>query len=295
MDIETLQPAVGTRLELRVRRHKHRTTKEKMTKTVTIGTATLHLGDSLELLPTLPPVHALITDPPYSSGAHESAKRGKRPAMTPESVTARDVIHGDVMGTFGFMWFLRAWYYQVLRVLVPGGHMACCIDWRMYPVLCAAAEAAGLRMNNMVVWDKGYPGLGTGFRAQHELVMLASNGPPTWHSYDYGNVVKAMRITSGAHPHEKPLELMGALIETCTPPGATVCDTFMGSGSTGVAAILKGRRFIGIEIDPARFETACGRIEDAHSRRGTTDQTPVAEQTALELWAVSSSKCNVFC
>lgn len=77
--------------------------------------------------------------------------------------------------------------------------------------------------------------------------------------------------------------VMGALIETCTPPGATVCDTFMGSGSTGVAAILKGRRFIGIEIDPARFETACGRIEDAHSRRGTTDQTPAAEQTALEL------------
>ena len=252
-----------------------------------IGLATLYLGDCLEILPTLPKAHALITDPPYSSGAHESAKRGKRPAITPESVTARDVIHGDVMGTFGFMWFLRAWYQQVMRALVPGGHMACCIDWRMYPVLCAAAEAAGLRMNNLVVWDKGYPGLGTGFRAQHELVMLASNGPPTWHSYDYGNVVKAMRITSGEHPHEKPLELMTALIETCTPSSGAepplVVDTFMGSGSTGVASVQRGRRFIGIEIDPKHFDTACRRVKDAQRQEELVFEPALAEQHGLAL------------
>lgn len=68
-----------------------------------IGNATLYLGDSLEILPELQDqADAVITDPPYSSGAHESAKRGKRLALTPESVTPRDVIQGDVMGTFGF-------------------------------------------------------------------------------------------------------------------------------------------------------------------------------------------------
>lgn len=232
-----------------------------------IGNATLYLGDCLEILPTLDKVHAVITDPPYSSGAHESAKRGKRQAMTPESVTPRDVIQGDVMGTFGFMWFLRVWFRQFMERLHPGGHLACFIDWRMYPLLSAMADAAGLRSNNLIVWDKGYAGLGSGFRAQHELVMLASAGPPEWHSYKYGNVLKDMRITDGEHPHQKPERLLQALVETCTPPDGAVLDTFMGSGSTGVACAGLGRRFIGIEIEPKYFETACDRIRAAHAQQ----------------------------
>jgi site-specific DNA-methyltransferase (adenine-specific) len=237
-----------------------------MSKSVTIGNATLYLGDCLEIIPTLGKVDAVITDPPYSSGAHESAKRGKRSAMTPESVTPRDVIQGDVMGAFGFLWFLRVWFRQFLGVLHPGGHLACCIDWRMYPIVSAMADAAGMKATNMLVWDKGYAGLGAGFRAQHELVLLASNGAPTWHSYKYGNVVQDMRVTQGEHPHEKPQKLMSALVETCSPPGGLVLDTFMGSGSTGVACLNLGRRFIGIEVEPKHFETACERIEAAHSQ-----------------------------
>lgn len=234
-----------------------------MSEVVTIGDATLYHGDCLEILPTLPRVDAVITDPPYSSGAHESAKRGKRAALTPESVTPRDVIQGDVMGTFGFLWFLRVWFRQFLGRLNEGGHLACCIDWRMYPIVSAMADAAGMKANNMLVWDKGYPGLGTGFRAQHELVLLASNGAPTWHSYDYGNVVKDMRVTQGDHPHEKPQILMRALVDTCSPLGGLVCDTFMGSGSSGVACIAAKRKFIGIEIERKYFDIACERIENA--------------------------------
>lgn len=232
-------------------------------KSETIGNATLYLGDCLEILPTLSQADAIITDPPYSSGAHEAAKRGKRMAMTPESVTPRDVIQGDVMGTFGFLWFLRVWFRQFLGVLREGGHLACCIDWRMYPIVSAMADAAGMKANNMIVWDKGYPGLGSGFRAQHELVLLASNGAPVWHSYEHGNVIKDMRVTQGEHPHEKPQRLMQALVETCSPVGGIVVDTFMGSGSTGVACAGLSRKFIGIEVEPSYFDIACRRIEDA--------------------------------
>jgi site-specific DNA-methyltransferase (adenine-specific) len=248
----------------------------------TIGDCTLYLGDCLEILPTLGKVDAVVTDPPYSSGAHESAKRGKRSALTPESVTPRDVVQGDVMGTFGFLWFLRVWFRQFLTVLSPGGHLACCIDWRMYPIVSAMADAAGMKANNMVVWDKGYPGLGTGFRAQHELVLLASNGAPTWHSYDHGNVIKDMRVTSGEHPHEKPQALMSALIETCSPLDGTVADTFMGSGSTGVACVNLGRRFIGIEVHEPYFDIACRRIEEAYRQpRLFAEPAPKPQQVEL--------------
>ena len=238
-------------------------------KTEVIGNATLIQGDALEwlTLPMVERVHAVITDPPYSSGAHESARRNKRLAITPGSVTPRDVIQGDVMGTFGFTWFLRMWFRMFIEQLHPGGHLACFIDWRMYPLMSAMADAAGLRANNMLVWDKGYPGLGTGFRAQHELIMLSSLGAPKWHSYKYGNVLQDTRLTSTDHPHQKPLNVSQAIVETCSPDDGLVLDTFMGSGTTGVACMNLGRKFIGIEIEPKYFDIACKRIDQAQRQQ----------------------------
>lgn len=65
-----------------------------------------------------------------------------------------------------------------------------------------------------------------------------------------------------AHPTQKPLALMTELLKA-TPPGGTVLDPFMGSGTTGVACVQTGRNFIGIEIDPTYFEIARRRIEEA--------------------------------
>jgi len=65
------------------------------------------------------------------------------------------------------------------------------------------------------------------------------------------------------HPTVKPIALMAYLIRLITPPGGTVLDPFMGSGTTGMAAVLEGRKFIGIERDPAYFDIACARIEAA--------------------------------
>ena len=67
------------------------------------------------------------------------------------------------------------------------------------------------------------------------------------------------------HPTEKPVLLMKHYIENSTQPGDTVMDPFMGSGTTGVAAVMAGRKFIGIERDPRWFETAAARIEQALS------------------------------
>lgn len=222
---------------------------------------TIYHGDSLELLEIWDEqqVDLVLTDPPYCSGAHESARRGKRAAVTPESVTERPTIAMDDMGLLGYEWTSRRWMLAVRRLVVDGGHVACFTDWRMAPWVQKLLEISGWRLTNLVVWDKGYPGLGSGFRAQHEVVVIGSNGEPNWHSYDYGNVLKAMRVTKGEHPHEKPLELLRPLIETCCPPSGTVLDLFMGGGTTLQAAKQLGRKAIGIEIDERYCEIAAQR------------------------------------
>jgi site-specific DNA-methyltransferase (adenine-specific) len=146
------------------------------------------------------------------------------------------------------------------RITIEGGHLACFTDWRMAPFVQLYAETAGWRMNNVVVWDKGYAGLGAGFRTQHEFMPVASNGAPTWHSHALGNVLRSTRITDGEHPHEKPIDLLIRVIETITPIGGVILDPFMGSGSTLRAAKDCARHSIGIEIDEAYCEIAARRL-----------------------------------
>ena len=85
------------------------------------------------------------------------------------------------------------------------------------------------------------------------------------------------------HPTEKPVGVMAALIDVQCEPGGLVVDPFMGSGTTGVAAILNGRRFVGIEHDPTHFETACRRLKDAASRPRLIGETaePAVQPTLL--------------
>lgn len=71
--------------------------------------------------------------------------------------------------------------------------------------------------------------------------------------------------TSNLHPTQKPVELMRYLIRTYSNPGDLVLDNVMGSGTTGVAAVREGRRFLGIEKDPGYFAAASARIESEHA------------------------------
>lgn len=222
---------------------------------------TIYHGDALEWLGNaFPVVDCVLTDPPYASGAHESARRAKRSATTPESVTARPTIEMDAMGSLGYEWVTRRWFLDVRRIVRPGGHILCFTDWRMSPWVQTMMETAGWRLTNVVVWDKTYPGLGSGFRAQHEFIIVGSNGEPDWASYVYGNVLRSVRVTNGVHPHEKPIDLLTRLIETTTIPGQTILDPFMGSGSTLRAAKDLGRRAIGIEISEHYCEIAVQRL-----------------------------------
>jgi site-specific DNA-methyltransferase (adenine-specific) len=165
------------------------------------------------------------------------------------------------MGTMGYEWLTRRWFLAGLRVVHAGGHLACFTDWRMSPFVHLMLETAGWRLTNMLVWNKGYPGLGSGFRAQHELIILASKNQPEWYSYDYGNVLQSMRLTNTDHPHEKPIDLLEKLIITCTSLHAVVLDPFMGSGTSLLAAKRLNRQAIGIDIDERYCEIAVNRLQ----------------------------------
>jgi DNA modification methylase len=135
----------------------------------------------------------------------------------------------------------------------------------MWANLAPALESGGLRLQDLVVWDKGSAGLGTGFRPTHERIANLTNGPGRFHSKTGSNVLRFRRVPGRRkdHPTQKPIELMRALVSVAAPAGGLVVDPFCGSGSTGVASVLEGRRFLGIDRDPGYVEVARERLEEA--------------------------------
>ena len=118
------------------------------------------------------------------------------------------------------------------------------------------------------MWDKEDMALGNGFRNQHELILHAAKGVPKVHHRGTANVLRCKRVSaSDDHPTEKPVGIMERLISVVSGSGETILDPFMGSGTTGVAAVKNNRDFIGIEVDPAFFDIACRRIEDAQRQQ----------------------------
>jgi DNA modification methylase len=232
--------------------------------------ATLYHGDALNVLWAIPPIgaHALICDPPYCSGGFtESAKRqAKGQGLRSETLATAKWFGGDNMTTGGLQWLLRAiavaFKGHAINAKATASYFA---DWRMISALAQAIESAGLRHQSMMIWDKGAAGLGTGFRSQHECILHFSIETPEYFSASYGNVLRAPRMSGEKdHDTQKPVELMAKMIEVQSPIGGMVLDPFMGSGSTGVAAVRSGRHFVGIEHDPEHFETALRRIQEAH-------------------------------
>ena len=249
-----------------------------------IGGATLYLGDCLEIMATLPEVDAVVTDPPYCSGAATEAGRGSATHQGLRSETMRKGrfawFGADNMTTAGLCELLRS--MCVRAPVVECGSVLTFCDWRMVTMLAPAMESAGWRLRNLIVWDKGHFGAGTGFRPRHELIIHLTRRSPVFHSASHGNVLTHRRIKSDrVHPTQKPVGLICQLIEVVSPPGGTVLDPFMGSGTTGVACARKGRKFVGIEVEPKYFELACSRIEMALKQADLFIERPKMKQEMM--------------
>ena len=213
-----------------------------------IGNAVLYLGDCLEILPSLPKVDAVITDPPYGARTHEGARTG--------------AIGGEALIDFACIddaTFLRA-CGLCLAVARRWVIMSC--EWRH----AAKLEEAGLPLIRLGVWIKpnGAPQFtgdrpGTGWEA---IAILHNNGRKRWNGGG-SHAVWTFPKTEGEHPTTKPQPLLRRWLAQFTDADEEVLDPFCGSGSTGVACAATGRKFTGIEIHEPYFDIACRRIEDA--------------------------------
>lgn len=239
-----------------------------------IGEARLILGDALEVMQSLDTdsVSALITDPPYCSGAATEANKG---SATHQGLRSESIKGGrfqwfaaDNMTTSGLVWLMRSIAVEAARVVDDGGSLLAFCDWRMVTSLAPAMESGGWRQRNLCIWDKGHFGLGTGFRPRHEMMIHLTKRAPVFHHAGYGNVIACPRTARDEqeHPTEKPVALMRSLVEVMAAPDGIVLDPFMGSAATGVAALSCGRRFIGVEVLPDNFDIACRKIEAAYAQ-----------------------------
>ena len=252
---------------------------------ITIGNATLYLGDCIEVSRSLADesVDAVITDPPYSSGTRREGAKGIRKSMNREADN-EEWFNTDSLTTDGFWWLMHANALQWKRILSDGSHVLAFIDWRMWHHMAGAIEAADLRRFGMLVWDKQHFGMGMYFRNQHELVMHFSKGTGRDAArHDVGNVLTVKRVAGAEAEHltQKPVELLEKLASVVTQPGETVFDPFMGSGSTGVACANLGRKFVGIECEPRYFETACTRIKAAYDQRRLFDESVMVQEPLI--------------
>lgn len=224
-----------------------------MSRVEVIGDCTLHLGDALEILPTLGKVDACVTDPPYGLG--DKWQGGKA------DTKAR--------------WKLN-----------DGGSA---IDWDDEPSEGVAAAIALAR--HSIIWGGNYYDLPPrrGWLIWDKIVRQFTSGhvEMAWTTLDQPtrafNYAHAQLASEGKfHPTQKPLPLMAWCLDQLPADCGLILDPFMGGGTTGVACVNSGRRFIGIERHEPYFDIACRRIDEAYRQpRLFAEPKPAPKQEAL--------------
>lgn len=243
MNRNAINPFYAARQKLRTNRH---AAPNSSMEKIVIGSATLYRGDCFDMLPTLDTVDAVVTDPPYGIGytyrSHDDAPDRYDEFMArlvPELV--RVTTNGPC-----FVWQsqlkVNSWYRYF-----PAGYrlIAAC---KIYP--------EPVRQRNCHAWDPVIFWSGRSY--------LRQEIPRDWHVAE----LPPWEETMGDNPVFCPRSLSQVRYFCDSIQGETILDPFMGSGTTGVAALLAGKRFVGIEQDPVYFEYARRRIQETWEQIG---------------------------
>jgi site-specific DNA-methyltransferase (adenine-specific) len=233
-------------------------------------------------------VDAVITDPPYSSGGFSRDDKNKAPGdkYQQNGTEAKyPTFGGDNRDQRSYLAWCAMWITECVRVLKPVGYFMAFTDWRQLPVMTDAVQAGGVVWRGVVAWDKGRgaraPHKGY-FKHQCEYVVWGTKGQAVVLEHDGpfdGCISVPVRQADKHHMTGKPTELMRALVRPVLP-GGLVFDPFAGSGSTGVAALLEGRRFLGIEREADYVRIARERL--AALDGGLLAAQPAPSQASFE-------------
>jgi DNA modification methylase len=195
----------------------------------------------------------ILTDPPYSSGGNQES--GK----TVGSIGARGngkKLENDNLSTRGYVALMD----RVIANLRDAHTAFVFCDWKMWAVTQDCVESRGLRVRNMIVWDKIQMGMGMPFRNQHELCLFGSRLAGKIADGKTSNVIQCSRDREAEHATPKPIELLERLIKQVESD--TITDPFAGGGSAFIAAEKTGRTCYGMELDPKYCDVIVKRWEN---------------------------------
>ena len=212
-----------------------------------IGDCTLYLADCREVLPTLGKVDAVVTDPPYGIG-EAAGKAATRKGLGP----TRDYGVAD--------WDDQPVDADLMAKVRAAGRWNIIFGGNYYD--CPPASC-------WLIWDKLN---GDNDFADCELAWTNLPKAVRRIRYLWNGMLRANKEPRGDHPTQKPIGVMRWAIDHLPSDAKTILDPFMGSGTTGVAAVQLGRSFIGIEREPVYFDIACRRIADAYKQPRLFDE-----------------------
>lgn len=210
----------------------------------TIGDARLILGDCRDILPTLGPVDAVVTDPPYGIG-----EDGGKAANRQRKAGGRSNALADQREYDDLQWDVEPISPETMRLVRLAGQWQIIFGGNYYD---APASSCWL------VWDKLN---GANDFADCELAWTNLPKAVRRIRYLWNGMLRANGEERGDHPTQKPEGVMRWALQQLPPNTRTILDPFMGSGTTGVAAVSLGLSFIGIEREVRYFDAACRRIE----------------------------------
>lgn len=237
---------------------------ENLTHTALPG-ADLYRGDCLAVIPSLAgPFGAVVTDPPYSSGGQSKGDRSRSTGQKylNSGATKYADFLGDTKDQRSYLHWSALWMGLCLERLAEGGLMIVFSDWRQLPVTTDAMQAAGIVWRGIAIWDKtgGARPYKGGFRSQAEFIVWGSKGSLVGERYSPG-LFRVPPLAGGKfHQVGKPLPLMEELVSACDGP---IFDPFMGSATTGVAALNQGKQFVGIEASEHYYQVAVERMQSS--------------------------------
>jgi site-specific DNA-methyltransferase (adenine-specific) len=220
----------------------------------------IHEGDALSFLQERVPsssVDLIITDPPY-----ESLEKHRKSGTTTRLKNSKGSsnVWFPVIKNQLFVDFFTEW----MRVLKPGRHLYVFCDPETSYEIVPIARSVGWRWGNRLIWDKMTIGMGYHYRRRYEDILffthpkgkkrrLADLGIP--------DVLPCKRLKGkGYYPTEKPVPLIEVLVQQSSERGELVLDSFAGSGSTGEAALINSREFLGSDVTPEAVRRASERL-----------------------------------
>lgn len=194
---------------------------------------TLYLGDCRDILPTLAKFDAVVTDPPYGLGAKWKGRGAWKLADNGEQ-TKWDAAPFDGIAKI---------VETAKHAIVWGGHL--------YDLPAT---------RGWLIWDKVVRNFSSG---DAELAWSTLDQPIKAFSFPTIGLITGNKTRNKVHPTQKPLELMSWCLDLLPRDVSLICDPFMGSGTTGIACIKRGKQFTGIEAHEPYFDIACRRTQAA--------------------------------